>query len=274
MISMGLYVIGSLIEWQNGKEKTVGYKILSSKTGKYQLLSEKTISSQNLSIENAEFVDGVLKGTQGDLSRYTKINVEDGMAHHGNSAVILGKNEEDFYLVVLNPEQEDNLIRHMSLYELKRSIRVLVDGTDTGIKAANARIDNINAKDLSEMKIKPIKGKFEVIEKCPKYLENIFECKNLNGKESKWRVRVVKPKEKYGREYSLVNNSKSSLVEFYDMTKNIEKFPLGQYVASYNYETLRDSNKGGLHLNGDSSSWYIETNEYNKILEWLNSLNL
>ena len=51
---MGLYVIGSLIEWQNGKEKTVGYKILSSKTGKYQLLSEKTISSQNLSIENAE----------------------------------------------------------------------------------------------------------------------------------------------------------------------------------------------------------------------------
>ena len=102
----------------------------------------------------------------------------------------------------------------------------------------------------------------------------IFECKNLNGKESKWRVRVVKPKEKYGREYSLVNNSKSSLVEFYDMTKNIEKFPLGQYVASYNYETLRDSNKGGLHLNGDSSSWYIETNEYNKILEWLNSLNL
>ena len=72
---MGLYVIGSLIEWQNGKEKTVGYKILSSKTGKYQLLSEKTISSQNLSIENAEFVDGVLKGTkQIDLNSTTTLS--------------------------------------------------------------------------------------------------------------------------------------------------------------------------------------------------------
>ena len=270
---MALFIIASLVENKGSKEEIVGYKVLDSNNGEYTLLSERSILQRCLNIENAEFVEMKLKGTQGDLSRYTKINVEDGKAHYGQSAVILGKTNEGYYVVVPYPEMDENLIRLMSLFELKKLAKVGLPDMSNNVRIANARIDNLDSRRLYDMRIRPIKGTFKIIRETFKYIEKVFDFKNLDGTDAKWRVRLVRNGEQYGNEYCLVYHGKSPLVEFYDMTQDEEKFPIGQFVSSYTLDTLKYTTPMGLKLNMEVPKWSLNQKQFAKVQEWLNFLD-
>lgn len=266
---MALFIIASVVG-QNGKRwNTLGYKVLNTATGDFKLLSEPTILNQGLKIENAEFVNGELKGTMGDLKRYTQLNAFDGYALYGTSFVILGKDTDGYFLVVENPELEGNLIRRMSPYELKSRIKVS-NGTSDGVLVANARVDNpLNVK---EMIIRPIRGNFEVIKRCPRFMEKEFDFGDKQGNAGrKWKVRIVYTGDKYGRDYCLTNEKKP-LILFFDMDVDRDKFPIGQEVSSYYLDSIQ-GHSSALCLNGEVSKWYLTSDSMKEIQKWLNSLS-
>ena len=69
--------------------------------------------------------------------------------------------------------------------------------------------------------------------------------------------------------YALITNDKNTIVEFYDMTVDKNSFPIGQFVARYNLETLLERNKCGLCLDGSVSAWSINSECYEMIDRWL-----
>ncbi len=256
----------ALVLGQNGNKWSVlGYKILDLATGEFKLLSESTIKNLNLKLKNAEFIDGTLKGTMGDLKRYTKLNAFDGYPIEGSSIVILGKDSEGYFLCVEDPAAEENLIHRLTPFELKRKIKMDCVSSNN-ILVANARVDNPD--NIKEMVIRPIKGTFEVIKQCKIYKEKDFDFgKKQEYHSSKWKVRIVKKGEKYGRDYSLVNE-RETIIEFYDLDVNLEKFPIGQFVASYYLSDIKDRSEA-LNLNGVSDKWFITRDSLKDIQEWL-----
>lgn len=267
---MALFIIASVVG-QNGKHwNTLGYKVLNTGTGEFKLLSEPTIQNLGLKIENAEFINNELRGTMGDLKRYTQLNAFDGYPVKGTSIVILGKDSEGYFLVVEKPELESNLIRRMSPYELKGRIKVS-NGTSEGVIVANARVENpLNIKDMI---IRPIKGNFDIIMHCPKFTEKDFDFGGKQGNHSrKWKVRVVYTFEKYGRDYCLINEKKP-LILFFDMDVDKEKFPIGQEVSSYYLDSIQGK-QGALNLNSEVDKWFITSESMKEIQEWLDALSV
>lgn len=261
---MSLFIIATIVDRKNNRWDTLGYKVLNTKTGEYKLLSDTSIKKANLKIENAEFVDHELKATMGDFKRYTKLNAFDGRAINGRSMVILGKDSEGYFLCVDYPDAEDRLIKKMSPAELKRQIK-FCGGTEDGVKVANARVDN--PTDVKTMIVRPIKGNFEVIEQCPKYIEKEFDFGQSQGKySSKWKVRLIKKGMPFGNNSSRINDGKSVL-EFYDISGDKDKFPSGQYVCSYYMETIME-HKGLLKLYADVEPWTITGPNMIKIQNW------
>ena len=267
---MSLFIIAYVVG-QNGKRcNTLGYKVLNTETGQFKLLSEPTIQNLGLNILNAEFENGQLKGTMGDLKRYTQLNAFDGYALRGTTIVILGKDTEGYFLVVENPELEENLIRRMSPYELKSRIKVS-NGNSDGVIVANARVENpLNVK---EMIIRPIRGNFEVVKRCPRFVEKEFDFGEKQGNHGrKWKVRIVYTGDKYGRDYCLTNEKKP-LILFFDMEEDKEKFPIGQEVSSYYLESIQGK-QGALNLNGEVDKWFITSESMKEIQKWLNALSV
>lgn len=265
---MAKYIIATVMG-QNGRSwNTLGYKVFNTLNNEFKLLSENTIKNHNLKLENAEFVDGKLKGTMGDLKRYTQLNAFDGYALNGISMIILGKDSEGYFLYIENPELENNLVRKVSPYELKRAVKMSCGNSD-GVRVANARVDNPD--NIKEMVIRPIKGNFNIIERCPIFTEKNFDFGTKQGNHShKWKVRIVRTGQVYGREYSLVNR-KEDLIEFYDMDEDFEKFPIGQQVASYRLEDIKDKFEA-LNLNGVSEKWFLTRDSMKEIQEWLKTV--
>lgn len=264
-----LFIIATLKEREGKKWVNRGYKIIDSETGKYRLLSEETVRKEKLVLANAEFKDGQLVGTQGDLDRYTKLNVYDGEVIGPCRIVILGLDTEGNYLCVTGAYQESYLIRPLSKSMLKRTIwNFLVDDSSP---VANAKVmDSQNFKTLS---IKPIKGSFEIIKKSYKFIQKDFDFGNKAGSyTSKWMVRIVRRGEPYGKEYSMINTGKP-LVEFYDLEQDKDSFPIGQFVSSYYVDTLLDGNSG-LDLMGYVDKWKINSNCMKEVRDWISSLNL
>lgn len=254
---------------QNGKRwNTLGYKVYNTNDDSFKLLSEATLQNLNLKLANAEFEGNTLKGTMGDLKRYTQLNAFDGYPLHGVSFVILGKDSEGHYLVIERPEAEQNLVSRLTPMELKRRIK-FSNGTSDGVFVANARVEN--PMDVKTMVIRPIKGTFEVIKQCPKFEEKDFDFGEKQGNHSrKWKVRIVRKGQKYGRDYSLVNN-KPDIVEFYDTDCDLEKFPIGQMVSSYYLNTIR-AKEDLLVLNGEVDKWVITSECMKEIHEWLKTV--
>jgi len=116
-----------------------------------------------------------------------------------------------------------------------------------------------------------IRGKkvFEEVGFKYDYLEKVFSTPNNYGRVQKWKVRIIKTGEPYGRGGSLKNEGKP-LVEFISKDKN-------QFVSRYYLETLleRDPNViYGLNLQGDVPAWSIDSAGYKKIDKWLRGLKL
>ena len=138
---MAKFIIASVMG-QNGKRwNTLGYKVYNTNDDSFKLLSEATLQNLNLKLANAEFEGNTLKGTMGDLKRYTQLNAFDGYPLHGVSFVILGKDSEGHYLVIERPEAEQNLVSRLTPMELKRRIK-FSNGTSDGVFVANARVEN------------------------------------------------------------------------------------------------------------------------------------
>ena len=269
---MACFIIATLVEDKGKGFETVGYKVYNNTNDQYKLLSEESIKKANLNIENAEFKDGKLVGTQGDLKRYSKLNVYDGRTVGPNKIVILGKNSEGEYIIIPYPEAEENLRRTVSLNELKHNVKIAAFDSVDGSVVANARIEN--PRDYKTMKISAIRGTFNEIEQCPTFIEKSFDFGSKNSSaSSKWKVRIVKKGEKYGRDYCLVND-KDTLVEFYDMTVDKNSFPSGQFVSRYYLSALLDGSNGanGLCLDGSVSAWYICGDCYMEIVAWLKTV--
>lgn len=269
---MSLFIIASIVDGNKKGLPVLGYKVLNTETGQYKLLSEASIKKYAFKLKNAEFVDDKLKGTMGDLKRYPKLDQETGFIIGPKNIVILGKDEEGFYLVVENVELAVDLIGLKSLNELKQLIYMGINYSyNIGI-VSNARV--INSNSLKNITIRPIKGQFEIVKKSHKFLEKEFDFgSKQKDYSSKWKIRVVKKNERYGLNYRMINNSIDPIIEFYDMTQDEEAFPIGQFVSSYFWSTLskQDFSKG-LSLYGDVKSWTLTSESMLEILKWLESV--
>ena len=267
---MSKFIIASVLGQNGNNWDILGYKVYNTVNKEFELLSENTIKNHKLRLENAEFVDGKLKGTMGDLKRYTQLNAFDGYAINGISMVILGKDSEGYYLIIENPELDEKLVRRVSPYELKRQIKIS-NGNVEGVRVANARVENPD--NIKTMVVKPIVGHFSIIEQCPMFIEKDFDFGAKQGNHScKWKVRIVRNGDFYGRDYCLVNK-KEALIEFYDLDEDPEKFPIGQMVSSYYLESIKGK-KGALMLNGNSEKWYLTSESMDLIQEWLNTVSV
>lgn len=269
---MSLFIIASVVDGKKKDLPILGYKILNTETDQYKLLSEASIKKYDFKLKNAEFINDKLKGTMGDLKRYPKLDQETGFIIGPKNIVILGKDEEGFYLVVENAELEDGLIYMKSMNELKQSIYMGMNYSHNTSIISNARV--MNSKSLKNITIRPIKGQFEIVKKSHKFLEKEFDL-GLKQKDycPKWKIRVVKKNERYGLNYRIVNNSMDPIIEFYDMTQDEEAFPIGQFVSSYFWSTLskQDFSKG-LSLYGDVKSWTLTSESMNEIIKWLKNV--
>lgn len=105
----------------------------------------------------------------------------------------------------------------------------------------------------------------------------------------KWRVHLVMPGERYGRDDALTyepedavrNGSGLPLVEFYDTSQDPVAFPGGQFVSRYYMDTLlgTDSLKLGvpirdmpaLNLDGGVPAWTVSGNDLKLVADWLDA---
>lgn len=101
----------------------------------------------------------------------------------------------------------------------------------------------------------------------------------------KWRVAVVQQGETYGHGGAVVHEDAKPVVEFYDMSQDIEWFPNGQFTGGrYYLETLMTSDRwsesidkvaergSGLCLHGDVPSWTVPAGELAVIAAWLRAV--
>ena len=79
----------------------------------------------------------------------------------------------------------------------------------------------------------------------------------------RWTVCIIKAGEMYGASNSLVNDTNSPFIEFYD--NNHDK----QFVQRYLLETLlQRKSRAGLMLQGGVPEWTVSADELDIILDW------
>lgn len=98
-------------------------------------------------------------------------------------------------------------------------------------------------------------------------------------KVGKWRVHLVPTGGHYGLNNNLVNTDERTLLEFYDMSVDIQRFPFGQFVSRYDVNTLVSDTFGpspsllmqhGLCLDGSNAgAWSVSGEEMTEIYKWL-----
>ena len=92
----------------------------------------------------------------------------------------------------------------------------------------------------------------------------------------KWRVHLVPEGARYGRHNNLINDNERTLIEFYDVSQDKEKFPEGQFTGgSYYVETILSDNgysrhtEHGLSLDADIPNWFVSGDEMKEVFSWL-----
>lgn len=263
-------IIAVLVSTIKEKPEVAGYKILDLKTKEFRLLSEKTIVSNNLKLSNAKIENGRVIASQGSFERYTKLSVETGEVITPCNFVILGMTGDGYYVVVTHPqfnyaEDIEYMVEYLTYSELKKRIKFAKIDNDSFV-VANARVENM--LDYKKMIIRPIVGKYDIIEDGYHYIEKEFSIKKDNNVR-KYNVRVVKEGEETsrGQKKQVVNGTE---IAFFDKSADFNVFPEGQYLGSF---ALKDilSLTNSLTINAFSS---VSFEEIKEIQEWLKELNL
>lgn len=265
---MGLYIIASVVEQKGTKSEILGYKVFNSSTCQYKLLSEdsikKNIFDKGSVLENAVFKGKHLVGVNGNLQRYTALDVQTGEVVNDSIGVILGINKYGEYFVVLNPETEIVKLYRMSPFEVNRYVW---QNRDKDIIYANARVIK-DVDTFDKIRVMPISGSFNEIPVKYDYIEKVFDWSSKGWRAL--RVRLVKPGEECQDTMDKTNNYK---VEIFNMNVNKSKFPLGQYLAGYTLNSdlldiLRDSNNFRVFSNS-SMDCTLNAEMKTEILKWL-----
>ena len=94
------------------------------------------------------------------------------------------------------------------------------------------------------------------------------------GNTRPFHVRIVRTGDRYGLSMMQVHTERTPLVEFYDAEGDAFQFgPLGQFVSSYNMETLVARHRGvGLCLDGGIPEWSVDAGIMDQILDWVSTL--
>lgn len=263
-------IIAVLVSTLKEKPEVVGYKILDLKTKEFRLWSEKTIVNNNLKLSNAKIENGRLVATQGSFDRYVKLAVESGEAITPRNFVILGITGDGYYVVVTHPEINEvkdikYIVEYLSYSELKKSIKFAKLDNDSFI-VANARVENM--LDYKKMIVRPIVGKFEVIEEGHKYIEKEFDIKDGESLK-KYNIRVVREGEETSRGQQK-QVRKGIEIAFFNKSVDLNAFPEGQYLGSYRLSDILEY-PTGLYVNSFS---YIDYEKMKEIQNWLSCLNL
>lgn len=87
-------------------------------------------------------------------------------------------------------------------------------------------------------------------------------------KFGRWIVALLREGDRYGSTLSSV--VKKDTVFFYDssVSWSRQEYPYGQFVSSYYLDTIFD-HEGGLCLDASVSSWVIDSETMDSILDWL-----
>lgn len=251
---MGVYIVARLQK----KGKEIGYRLFNTINDNYvdwqTSRVKEAIQLKSLKLENCSLdKNGELKGTTGLLKHYPLLDIDSDTVIGSNSFTIVGKtNDEGLFKTA----DAYGIPREMSERNLIKSLN------NRGL--TNAML----VKNVQEPYIRA-KGTFEMIGFKYDYLEKVFNTPNSFNRVSKWKVRIIKTGEPYGRGGNLINDSKP-LVEFISMDTK-------QFVSRYYLETLleRESDSGyGLNLQGDVAAWSIDGENYTKINKWLRNLKL
>lgn len=148
----------------------------------------------------------------------------------------------------------------------------------------DAEAQNILLKiKLEELKAKQEKYPFD--EKIQATIDNyekklgIFERDVDTSKDlyiGNWRVHLVPEGGRYGLNNNCINENERTLIEFYDVSQDKDKFPEGQFTGGrYYVETILCDNgverhsKYGLRLDGDVPAWYVNGDEMREVFNWL-----
>lgn len=251
---MSVYIVARLS--QGGKQ--VGYKLYDTKT--QRCVSWQTsrileaLKFNALHLRNAEIGDDdKLQGTQGVLKSYPELDIETDNVVGKNSYTIVGKDDEEGLFHTVDAY---GIPREMSERSLIKSL------SNRGL--TNAML----VKNVKEPYIRA-KGAFEMVGFKYDYLEKEFNTPNIYDRVKKWKVRIIKTGEPYGRN-GVLTNDKKPLVEFISMDTK-------QFVSRYYLETLLERDLRdtyGLNLQGDVPAWSIDGEGYKKIDKWLRGLSL
>jgi len=290
-----LYVIARIGRFNDKKQWiNEGYKIYNTKSGDFKSLTVSEIKQRKLNLENAVVEGTELKGTQGDLERYTCLSSQNMRLLDNPTMVILGKDSDGNYIVIARPDRTDNMISIVSPYELKREVdrnNKFEKYDRNGVLIANAAVKNKD--NFKSMIISALSGSFDdnILIKYPNFIQQTFEFDEDEQMSAikNWMVRIVKKGQPYGLNYCLTHDKDEPLVEFYslgdyrlpdekgtlkvDEQKKQElrdKFPIGQFVSRYNLRTVLDHTPGvGLDLYGSEPRWTLYGDSFGKIINWI-----
>ena len=294
-----LYVIARIGRFNEKKQwVNEGYKILNTKTNEFKCLKPIEIKQRKLNIENAVLEGNDLKGTQGDLERYTCLNSSNLRLADNPTIVILGKDSDGNYIVVGRPDRQDNLISIVTPYELKREIdrnNKFEKCDRNGVLIANAAVKNKD--NFKSMIISALAGSFDdnILIKYPDFIQQTFEFDEDEQMSAikNWMVRIVKKGQPYGQNYCLTHEEDEPLIEFYSLgdyrlpdegnlkvdeqkrQEYREKFPIGQFVTRYYLKEIMNHRLGvGLNLYGSEPKWTLYSDSFLQIYGWLEMLKV
>ncbi len=97
--------------------------------------------------------------------------------------------------------------------------------------------------------------------------EKTLDIQNKNGR--KFRAKIIRKGDQYGKDNCLTHDGDKPLVEFWDLTYQNNKFgPDGQFVSRYYVETILEV-VNGLCLQGDVPEWNIDAEPMTQVVKWV-----
>lgn len=86
----------------------------------------------------------------------------------------------------------------------------------------------------------------------------------------KYRVRVIRCGDRHGLNFCLVHDGDDPLIEWWDMSQDPGRFPLGQMASSYYLSTMLAHTPGvGLDLAGGVAAWKVTAEEFSVVFQQL-----
>ncbi len=204
--------------------------------------------------------------TQGAQENYLYLNEFNKVANYSKS-IIYGKDTLGFYYIA-------DIMYLMGRVPRVSIFRVSPYGVWMHVQGQTQKLVNASITKGKNLIIKGVGSQIPVILDFSNTLKESFISNTYNtGLTHKWDVHVV-----FNNDFSArgcLINSKDSIpiVEFYDMDRQGDEYPNGQFVASYYANSLLSSYREGrgLDLCADISAWKINADLFEKIWVWLYS---